>query len=92
MQVICDNNVKLDLEGSKRNPVVNVEHLKPFTGLLANEGKNIVKIVDKLRRSRNFDTKRLESRYFVEFNDGQTEWVPTDVVPTELCTEFEQNV
>ena len=29
--------------------MVNVEHLKPFSGLLANEGKNIVKIIEKLR-------------------------------------------
>ena len=71
MQVISDNNVKLNLEGSKRNPVVNVEHLKPFTGLLANEGKNIVKIMEK-RRSRNFDTKRLESWYFL-MTDRQSE-------------------
>ena len=85
------NNVKLDLEGSKRNPVANVERLKPFTGLMANEAKNIVKIIEKLR-SQNFDTKRFESRYVVEFNDGHTEWVPTDMVPAELCIEFEQNV
>ena len=91
MQVISDNNVKLNLEGSKRNHVVNVEHLKPFTGLLANEDKNIVKIIEKLR-SRNFDTKCLESRYLVEFNDRHTEWVPTDMVPAKFCTEFEKNV
>ena len=86
-KVIGSNNVELLMPGKKRDKIkrVNIEQVKPAQEI---DGKpdQIVSVHDKLRS--RISGERLVTRYFVEFNDGQTQWIAADFVPDKLLEEF----
>ena len=86
-KVIGSNNVELLMPGKKRDKIkrVNIEQVKQAQEI---DGKpdQIVRVPDKLRS--RIPGQRLVTRYFVEFNDGHTQWIAADFFPDKLLEEF----
>ena len=80
-------NVCLQMTGSKRNPVVHVNYLKRDKSDPVNKMKPFffVKVLDKMR-TRN-DKGGLETRHFVELDDGTTLWCADEGVLEGLLEE-----
>ena len=82
-KVVGRNNADIICGGKIKR--VNLEQIKLAREIDGNPDE-IVKVHDKLR-SRN-PGQRLVTRYFVEFNDGHTQWVDPEFVPDKLLEEF----
>ena len=75
------------MNDSKRHPVVNVNRLKLDKSDKLMEGsKSIKKVLDKLRR-RN-EKGRLETKYFVQLDTGETMWISDNFIDQTLIEEF----
>ncbi len=64
---------------------VNLEHVKKADEIDGNPD-DIVKVMDKMRT--RLPGQRLVTRYFVEFANGNTQWVDADFVPDALLENF----
>ena len=72
---------------SQKNPVVHVNHLKRDKADQPYRIKpSVVRVLDKMR-TRNAKG-RLDTRYFVEMNNGTMLWTSYDSVPDTLLEEF----
>lgn len=86
--VISNENVRLHMPGSNRHPVVNVNHLQRNKADDPIEtSKSIRTVLDKMR-NRN-EKVRLETKYFVELENGETTWIADDFVDVQLSKDFE---
>eukprot|EP00794_Sanderia_malayensis_P000882 gene882-biopygen147 len=84
-KVIGKNNVELQIKGNKTKRV-NMEHIK-LASKIEGKHEDIIKVHDKLRS--RLPGQRLITRYFVEFQDGKTQWVDSTFVPDVLLEEFD---
>ena len=86
-QIVSPENVRLRMPDSRKNPVVHVSHLKrDKTDQPYRVKPSVVKVLDKMS-TRNAKG-RLDSRYFVELNDGTTLWCTDEGVPEGLLQEI----
>ena len=90
-RVISSENVELDLKDSRRNRIVHVDQLKRCTMEQIDKVKDRVRTVLDKMRQRN-QKGRLETKFFVELDDGETLWVPSESVADRLIEEFEQSL
>ena len=87
IEVISNENVKLDMPDSNRHPVVHINRLKKNNADDPTEvSKSIRKVLDKIR-TRN-EKGRLEAKYFVELDNVETTWIADDFVDSRLLTDF----
>ena len=87
-EIVSPENMRLHMPDSWKNPLVHVNHLKRDKADQPCRIKpSVVRVLDKMR-TRNAKG-RLDTRYFVELNDGTTNlWTSDDSVPDTLLEEF----
>ncbi len=87
VKIVGENNLEINLGGTKRVKTkrVNLEHVKKADEIDGNPD-DIVKVMDKMRT--RLPGQRLVTRYFVEFANGNTQWVDADFVPDALLENF----
>ena len=89
IELISNENVKLNMPDSNRHPVVNINRLKKDNADDPAEiCKSIRTVLDKMR-TRN-EKGRLETKYFVELQNGETTWIADDFVSAELLKDFKR--
>jgi len=64
---------------------VNIEQIKNVEEIEGNPS-DIIKVMDKMRS--RIPGQRLKTKYFVEFLNGNTQWVDSDFVPDRLLEDF----
>ena len=75
------------MNDSKRHPVVNVNRLKlDKSDKLMQVSKSIKKVLDQMRR-RN-EKGRLETKYVVQLDTGETMWISDNFIDQTLIEEF----
>eukprot|EP00794_Sanderia_malayensis_P019624 gene19624-biopygen13894 len=84
-KIIGENNVELQIKENKTKRV-NMEQTKLASEIEGNP-EDIIKVHDKLRS--RLPGQRLVTRYFVEFQNGKTQWVDSTFVPDVLLEEFD---
>ena len=92
-EVVSNENVKLKMgtsEDSRRHPVVHVNCLKPDKAdNLEKVSSDVIKVLDKMR-TRN-DKGWLETKYFVELENGETLWLDDTHVSLSLLEKFKSS-
>ena len=86
-KVVGKNNVDVIMVQNNKERIkrVNMEQIK-LARDIDGRPEEISKIHDKLQS--RLPGQRLVTRYFVEFNDGHTQWVDPEFVPDPLLEEF----
>jgi len=86
-KVIGRNNVEIIMSEKKKRKtkIVNLEEIK-LAQEIDGSPDQIVKVHDKLRS--RLPGQRLVTRYFVEFSNGNTQWVDPEFVSGTLLEEF----
>ena len=86
-KVIGKNNVEILMPKKKtrKTKIVNAEEIK-LAQEIDGSPEQIVKVHDKLRS--RLPGQRLVTRYFVEFDDGHTQWIDPEFIPDGLLEEF----
>eukprot|EP00794_Sanderia_malayensis_P018389 gene18389-biopygen12333 len=87
VKIVGENNVEINIGGTKREKTkrVNLEQIKKANEIDGSPS-DIAKVMDKMRT--RIPGQRLVTKYFVEFNDGHTQWIDSEFVPDELSQEF----
>ena len=89
MELLSNENVKLEMPDSNRHPIVHINRLKRDNADDPAEiRKSIRKVLDKMR-TRN-EKGRLETKYFVELNNGETTWISDDFISAQLLQDFKR--
>ena len=87
VEVISEENVKLKMNDSKRHPVVNVNRLKvDKSDNLRELSKSVKRILDKMRT--RTEKGRLETKFFVQLENGETLWISDDFIDPHLIMDF----
>ncbi|CAC5393704.1 unnamed protein product [Mytilus coruscus] len=76
-QTVHVNRIKQFVDPDDR-PIIDGEDIVPNINPNENSDNKMVKILDTMR-SRN-ESKRLEKHYFVQYENGETQWVKEDAI------------
>ncbi|CAC5380463.1 unnamed protein product [Mytilus coruscus] len=76
-QTVHVNRIKQFVDPDDR-PIIDGEDIVPNINPIENSDNKMVKILDTMR-SRN-ESKRLEKHYFVQYENGETQWVKEDAI------------
>ncbi|CAC5372715.1 unnamed protein product [Mytilus coruscus] len=76
-QTVHVNRIKQFVDPDDR-PIIDGEDIVPNINPIENSDNTKVKILDTMR-SRN-ESKRLEKHYFVQYENGETQWVKEDAI------------
>ncbi|CAC5363328.1 unnamed protein product [Mytilus coruscus] len=76
-QTVHVNRIKQFVDPDDR-PIIDGEDIVPNINPIENSDNTMVKILDTMR-SRN-ESKRLETHYFVQYENGETQWVKEDAI------------
>ena len=82
-QVVGENNV--DLAVGRVIKRVNIEQIKNGEEIEGNPS-DIIKVMDKMRS--RIPGQRLKTRYFLEFSNGNTQWLDSDFIRDRLLEDF----
>ena len=87
IEVISNENIELDMPDSNRHPIVHINRLKKNNADdPIDVSTSIRNVLDKMRTQN--EKGRLETKYFVELDNGETAWIADDVVDSRLLTDF----